>query len=57
VATDIFEANYKVLQTARKYKMSLQDMDSMIYYELREHYKTKPPTFEEFLTNPITFPT
>ena len=28
-------------------------MDSMIYYELREHYKTKPPTFEEFLTNPI----
>ena len=53
---NIFEAGDKILEASRKYDLSISDIDDMMFYLLRKHYKSKPPTIREFLTNPIYLP-
>lgn len=53
---DLFEASSKILESSKRYKMTMQEMDDALYFLLKDHYRMKPPTWDEFLQNPIYVP-
>ena len=53
---NILEAMDYVAKEAKKRKLTMKEMDDAIYYLLQDHYKQKPPTFREYLENPMYVP-
>lgn len=53
---DIFEAGERVLKASKEYHLSMQELDDAMYFLLKDHYKERPPTFTEFLENPLYLP-
>ena len=53
---NMIEAMSYVAEESKKYNMSFEELDDAIYYLMKDHYKEKPPTFWEYLENPIYVP-
>ena len=53
---NMLEAMDKVAKEARKYKLTMQELDEAIFFLTQDQYKQKPPTWQEFLENPLYVP-
>lgn len=53
---NILEAMNAIAKESKKYNLTMQELDDAIFYLTKDQYKQKPPTFQEFLENPIYVP-
>lgn len=53
---NILDAMDCVAKESKRYKLTMSEMDDAIFYLMKDHYKEKPPTWQEYLENPIYVP-